>query len=731
MKKYFILLFFLFPFYLFSQNAFNETSIIIEYKDLLEREDLELLLDIYEEKTNFDSDQKLKVEQVMLFIEEPFRKDFDYDIFEPSILETLDWFITENANAKKQIEEFDYHLLLECDDSFPEDFETFINDDKVILDKKSYKCFEIKYREKYPVEDPQYLVDSDRDGLSDYKDNEAYFPPGSMTTQIVDATAQFLVDRVKQELLLAFFDRFLVQVDQSTELTALMPNTYFLLKNNDVFKVPSMGEVWMTAFEEDLKMIPQNFNSMVQTHPDYMDLKKKPEFQFLMMAGFIYEKIQEESNVIEIVESLYEKFQDSDTQLIQMLEVVGLIRSNLRDSKTYTYYEKLVSNDKFRKLFEENENAPLYFSALIYQQDRSLFNRIKIPNLSTELVLGDLIKINYLDFTKMVGKFLTKMKNLERSKSEFNNNKHLRDGQKEKYHEAVLKFANSIFELLDYSIELAYFSNPEDHQMSPYFKTYRPIAKKTIQAIEAGQKEDYGKLMIYSMQMMEPLIQLRIDHLESKLETDGSKKIKKEIKILKGVVKNFMYYGGFMVDVLSANSTQDIKGIINKYAAPVGSYRVKRQSLFSVSLSSYPGLYGGWETTYDGSESESFVTGVTAPIGLSLNWGNSFYGMKAKGHSFSLYAPIIDIGAAFSYRWSNSEGEGFPEEIKWEQIISPGIHAVWGMGNTPMALMIGAQYTPLLRKITDQNNELQPNAWRFGATISVDIPIFHFYRSNK
>ena len=59
------------------------------------------------------------------------------------------------------------------------------------------------------------------------------------------------------------------------------------------------------------------------------------------------------------------------------------------------------------------------------------------------------------------------------------------------------------------------------------------------------------------------------------------------------------------------------------------------------------------------------------------------------------------------------------------------MHAVWGIGKTPMAFMIGAQYTPLLRKITDQNNELQTNAWRIGATIAVDIPVFHFYRSDK
>lgn len=726
MKKYLTNLFLLLPFFLFSQNAFNETSIIIEYEDLLERNDLPLLLEIYEEKTAFDSTGKVAIEQVLQFIENPFRDDFDYEIFEPSNLETLEYYIEENTEKKKRIKDFDYHLLLECDDSFPEDYETFINDIKIILDKTSYKCYNEKYNKKYP--DRIYLSDSGADGVADLYDKEPV-SPASMTTQIVDATAQFLVDRVKEELLLAFFDRFLAEVDQSTELTALLPNTYFLLKNNDVFKVPSMGEVWMTAFEEDLNAIPQNFSLMVQTHPEYVKLKKKPELQFFMMAGFIYEKIQRESNLREILDSFYEEFKDSDTQLTQMLGVVQLIEKNLMVFDPY--YEELVSKRTFQNLFENNEEAPLYFSALIYQQDRPLFNSLKIPNLSSELVLGDLIKINFVDFTKMTGKFLSKMNNLKLSKSEFDSKKYMKENQNGKYHEAVLDLANSMFEFLDYSIELAYFSNPEYYSISPYFTTYRPVAEKTIQAIEAGQKKDYGKLMIYSMQMMDPLIQLRIDNLESKLVTDDSKKLKKEIKILKGVIKNFMYYGGFMVDVLSANSTQDIKGIINKYAAPVGSYRVKRQSQFSVSLSSYPGLYGGWETTYEGSGSESFVTGVTAPIGLSLNWGNNFYGMKAKGHSFSLYAPIVDIGAAFSYRWSNAEGEGFPEEIKWEQIISPGIHAVWGIGNTPMALMIGAQYTPLLRKITDQNNELQPNAWRFGATISVDIPIFHFYRSNK
>ena len=290
---------------------------------------------------------------------------------------------------------------------------------------------------------------------------------------------------------------------------------------------------------------------------------------------------------------------------------------------------------------------------------------------------------------------------------------------------------------------MAYFKNPESLATSAYYNTYRPLAIMAIQTYDAIQREDRGEMMLHSMQLLEPLIQVRIDHLEQKILTlnnnaltekkisfeEKNKKFQKEIKILKGVVKNYVYYGGFMVDVLSAKTTGEIKNIIYKYAAPAGSYRVKRQSPFSVSLSAYPGLYSGWETT--GSEIRtSFVTGVTAPIGLSFNWGKKNFMPSKREHSLSLFVPIIDIGAPFSYRWKDSEASGFPENIKWEQVLSPGIHGVWGIGNSPMALMVGAQYTPLLRKITTTNNELQTNAWRFGATLSVDIPILHFHRSS-
>jgi len=247
------------------------------------------------------------------------------------------------------------------------------------------------------------------------------------------------------------------------------------------------------------------------------------------------------------------------------------------------------------------------------------------------------------------------------------------------------------------------------------------------------------------LQVIDPIVQTRIRATKQKIESlqenkGNSEKIKqlaRDTLIARQLVRNLAHYGGFMVDVLSADNAANIKGmvdvlsadnaanikgIIYKYAAPVGSYRVKRQSPFSTSLSAYPGLQTGYERVLN-SDKYGFVTGITAPIGPSLNWGKN-------KHSLSLFIPVIDIGAAFSYRWQN-EAEGFPADIKWEQILSPGAYLAWGIPKAPIAILAGAQYTPKLRKVTEDGSDLQENALRFGLSATVDIPIFHFYRSKK
>lgn len=711
MKNLTITILLLLPFLSFTQSAFEDTKILIEHEDLLFREDLDTLLKIYTQYTDFDIEEKGDVVVLVRFVKDPFGYELNYDDFFPESIESLKEEIISNQQNKYTIAEEDYHLLLECEDRFPEDYNVYLEDDKIILDDISWNCYQIKFLEKYPPEAQVFMASplEDSDVMSGF--NVADAPIGE--TAIIDATAQFLVDRVKEELLLAFFDRFLSEIDQSVELTSLMPNTYFLLKNNDVFKVPSMGEVWVTAFEEDLKNIPDNFEKMVMSHPQYAEAKHMPRLQLFLMGSYVYQQSKKGIPALETLESFYTKFQDSDLPWMRYLNVLDLVQENVqKDNGSGEWIDK----DAYKKVMGESETAATYFSAIIYHQDRPLFNTLKIPvSTGQSFVLGSVLQSNVLNFTQKVGELFYVVNQLSSSSG-------------------TLEKSESIFHIFDYAVELVYFSKPEYYFTTKYYQLYRPVAFQTFEAFEAARSEDYGQLLIKVAQMIEPLANARVEFLENRIAANPTlpnKQIKKEIKVLKGVVKNLVYYGGFMVDVLTATNPTEIKGVIEKYAAPVGSYRVKRQSTFSASLSAHPGFYGGWESTYSGTESQSFVTGVTAPIGLSLNWGNSLYGIPVRNHSFSLYVPIIDIGAAFSYRWKNDANVGFPEQIQWEQVLSPGVHAVWGIGNSPMALMVGAQYTPLLRKITDSNNELQPNAWRLGAAITVDIPMVHFYRSKS
>lgn len=144
-----------------------------------------------------------------------------------------------------------------------------------------------------------------------------------------------------------------------------------------------------------------------------------------------------------------------------------------------------------------------------------------------------------------------------------------------------------------------------------------------------------------------------------------------------------------------------------------------------MSLNAYPGIYFGIET-YKGTSNKAF--GVTAPIGLSFNWGK--WG-KSKDWSFSVFVNAVDIAAALSYRWTNDSLD-LPEKITLGQIFAPGGYAVLGFPRVPISMKLGAQYVPKLRTITKDGNTLgDVGVWRFGLSATVDIPIFNFYNRAK
>ncbi len=138
----------------------------------------------------------------------------------------------------------------------------------------------------------------------------------------------------------------------------------------------------------------------------------------------------------------------------------------------------------------------------------------------------------------------------------------------------------------------------------------------------------------------------------------------------------------------------------------------------------------------DGTWNDGF--GVSAPIGLSFNYGLKQYG------SLSLFASLFDIGAIVDYQLRN---DSIPVtattttpvikkdySIKLGQIVSPGIYVVYGLfKNVPLSIGVGGgQYGPGLGKIDVSGSTVINNPkWRWNAFLSVDIPFFTLTNNTK
>lgn len=210
--------------------------------------------------------------------------------------------------------------------------------------------------------------------------------------------------------------------------------------------------------------------------------------------------------------------------------------------------------------------------------------------------------------------------------------------------------------------------------------------------------------------------------------------------------ENFIKYGSFAASVAAAKNSDEVQEAIEAIALPAGSSRIKRQTQFNISLNAYAGLFGGYEQIkdLDGGCWKLNTGGITAPIGISLSWGNKilpfpfcFIPLTVKGVSTTMFISLIDLGAVAAFRVKDDVTEQVPT-IQLQDIVSPGIFYSIGLPKCPISLNFGVQMGPNLRGVNIQgDNSEEPHNdysnniyWRYSASIVVDIPIFNLYTKN-
>lgn len=211
----------------------------------------------------------------------------------------------------------------------------------------------------------------------------------------------------------------------------------------------------------------------------------------------------------------------------------------------------------------------------------------------------------------------------------------------------------------------------------------------------------------------------------------------------------------FFTDLQKATDNKQISQVIEKYAEPVQSYRIKRYNNFSLDLNAYTGAFAGIETRagkgympYSKDSITKVVSGITAPVGFSFSWAwrhkfkcenakkypvyiNKSGDLKSfKGGCFTASFMLIDIGAVVAYRFTNDTSKALPQTVKFSQFLAPGLHVAQGLRNLPLVIKAGIQYTPQLRNFEDEPGRLF-DVYRIGLSLCYDIPLLNITNSNK
>lgn len=255
---------------------------------------------------------------------------------------------------------------------------------------------------------------------------------------------------------------------------------------------------------------------------------------------------------------------------------------------------------------------------------------------------------------------------------------------------------NNVFErfteLLDTSVVM-YDAAFDNSLANDYRYSIKPVLKILSEISRGIAAEDYGKIASFSIDLI------------------------KILKLAPGKDSILTKYIGLMSDILSAETGEDMAAIMESYLAPYDVFKLKTESKFHVTVNAYAGVSG----YYEWKAGKGVATGVFAPIGIEVG-----------GKQFSIFGSIVDIGAPLTYRLDENEDVKNDPDIKIKDIFSPGISVIWRpWKNNPVCFGISGNYSPALRKVTDNGVEKDKSVLRAGISLSIDITLLSIHSSKQ
>ncbi len=535
---------------------------------------------------------------------------------------------------------------------------------------------------------------------------------GFRVTTVADGIAKFLVSRAKEELSIAFFRDFKDQLTKDQRLGQLFPSTTatLMLIDDQVYQFNRYLESLRESFIRDLKVMPTNVSSYLQNNniiknPTYLLLAEESlELSQLIVNGASTEEIidflayngpiQQPSKLALLPDSTKGQF----TNMAAGFQVTGLISHSLYSAEG-GYLPPFEVSEALK-----SPNVRLVYLGLLWHHSKDItFSNGKtfqeyLGQMATDLDAAE----RFFDLLKSFSK------NYDKAQSQVKLNRESRTVPGETSYEPYYQFFTALLELFETGVEV----------------------KRTIAGIK-GQKTMWEDSMFVGIRYLNDLnFDVRQQNYAASIN-DLMYVLRVFLPNMDGDIRQKIFsYGQFIASVASANNSDEVAAAIDAIALPPGSSRVKKQNYFSAALNAYTGFNVGEE--HLSNNTRSTVVGLTAPVGVTMSWMLPKMREKSRSPgSFSLFVPIIDVGALVTYRFNDPLTNDLPD-LTWSNLLAPGMFAVYGFGNDlPISLGFGAQRGPNLRTISSATADIKVSGWRYGAFLAVDIPVFNLFVQGK
>ena len=539
-------------------------------------------------------------------------------------------------------------------------------------------------------------------------------------SKIIDGLTKYYAEEFRKAQMLTFMQTFESTIGKVGELQVLLPQTYAKLQNADPSRFPELGDEYKAIFNEDLKNVIDNLINHIDNHSaatngaleskliwltaaNCSTIKSNQYYDCFKISADIGSKLINNYHPVDLFNYVDNKYYDSailtkgslitSDYIKLILHGLNIVQKNVLDTtknKASQFANVWLNLQDLKKL--DTKDEWLFFAGLIYQQDRDFFDKYIFTatgkNLST---------VTDADITALKSKINTILSALVEIQNFRSNLK------EENLKDNFAAYMNLILKSLESANT---FATTSFQLPTTNLKQYLLIADYTMKIYDNARKKDYNNTIYYAVEILNQFLASNPTYLN--------------------VINTMEQYGNFMTDVINTKNSDEVKDVIKKYAAPPSSFILKREYQRTFSITGQPGYFASMEK-FDGSTQKfKFVSGITLPMGFEMTF-KSKYG-KENSSSWGVFVQLIDLGAVLNFRVGDSTST-LPDKIEFKQIFSPGGSINYGFKNSPVTLGLGYQYSPQLRKITENGNEIYPNGHRIFLRLAWDIPLINIAKS--